>query len=832
MKISYERGDKYKFDSFPGLAEGLVEKALEIGSVFYHINWTVTWNPNSDPSDIGVLDGNSGTQDILVRINSLIEKDTPDILQPEVYADEMVLITEAILTIRNMVTLPENALYMSEFSPLKDLLCITLCLPNRDSLVEVKHLALDIAEQLTPFMVLGSDEPLYKVLLDQMVSEDRGVILTALRALGRISMNLEATNTLSDVPGPVLQRICSWLLLNDDELTDACLDFLYQYTAVVPNVDHLIRSQTPEYLVDQLTRLLAHGARKVQREYVLMPEQKTPARDEIAPMPDDLLQDMLKLEEPDRVHRWVRSFFEEDNDSFVTQLAAWQAYQNAFVGPLKAIGQALITPADFIRNSTSVYKDSNAQVLREPGDPQQKFIIHGIRTRPRPLSMDGREYGRCLWATHASNKGDKCGQFFLTAKPMWEHILTVHLGAQRSEDGQYSNVEKEFTCTWGDCSRFPSPVKLYLHDFARHVNTHVSSILPATEGQARPVDRSWVIPAKTMAVTFEETMTVRDERNPNAPPQAAGIPLSAALVLRNIARNVVKTEAEDELVKAQEEGGESGGWNETLFRPILPRLFEILAENRALVCYFPSAQPLFFFFPRGGYYINVRPNTFLSEPVYCVAIGPHPNRQRWSRPLMCRVGSSSWGGKPLGSDPARAVLLKQSSTARMTPGPVLKTAGERQPKAKVKAIHAAAIHVQATGKALAKAKCRGKGESHSDRSPELQDKSWGAGGEGLASEMQNEGKKQSKYDQDVCARGGFKGKTVHLRTRGSGKRDEGIVRRAWRTMIVCMYSYFLFVCIGLRVIIPCPPAPEETRWLERCWTAGCQMKGGSSALRV
>ncbi|KAH6900739.1 hypothetical protein B0T10DRAFT_36091 [Thelonectria olida] len=588
VKISYERGDKYKFDSFPGLAEGLVEKALEIGSLFYHIKWTVTWASLSDPNDISVLDGNNGNPDILERIDSLIEKDTPDVLQPEAYADEMVLITEAILTIRNMVTLPENAHNMSDFHPLKDLLCIVLRLPDRDSLVEVKHLTLDIAEQLTPFMVLGSEDALYKVLLEQMASEDRGVILTALRALGRISMNLEATNTLGNVPGSVLQRICSWLLLNDDELTDACLDFLYQYTAVVPNVDNLIRSQTPENLVDQLTRLLAHGARKVQREYVLMPEQKTAARDEIAPMPDDLLQDMLKLEEPDRVHRWVRSFFEEDNDSFVTQLAAWQAYQNAFVGPLKAIGQALITPADFIRNSTSVYKDSNAQVLREPGDPQQKFIIHGIRTRPRPLSMDGREYGRCLWAPNINNKAEKCGHFFLTAKPMWEHILEVHLGAQKNEDGQYGNIEKEFTCTWGECRRFPKPGNLYLHDFARHINTHVSSILPATEGQVRPVDRSWVIPAKTMTVTFEETMTVRDERNPNAPPQAAGIPLSAALVLRNIARNVVKTEAEDELVKAQEEGGESGGWNETLFRPILPRLFEILAENRALVCCFHS----------------------------------------------------------------------------------------------------------------------------------------------------------------------------------------------------------------------------------------------------
>ncbi|KAH8722081.1 hypothetical protein BGZ61DRAFT_530549 [Ilyonectria robusta] len=592
VKISYERGDKYKFDSFPGLAEGLVEKALQVGSLFYHVNWVVSWDPSIDSSDIDTLDGNNGTQDILERIHNLIEKDMPDVLQTEAYADELVLVTEAVLTIRNMVTLPENAHNMSDFYPLKDLICIILHLPHKDSLIELKHLTLDIAEQLTPFMALESDDPLYKTLLAQMASEDRGAILTALRALGRLSMNLEATNKLGNVPGLVLQRIASWLLLNDDELIDACLDFLYQYTAVVPNVDNLIRSLTPENLVDHLTRLLAHGARKVQREFTLVPEQKLPARDEIAPMPEDLLQEMLKLEEPERVHHWVRSFFEEDRDSFVTQLAAWQAYQTAFVGPLKAIGQPLITPADFIRNSTSVYKDSNAQVLREPGDPQQKFIIHGIRARPRPLSIDGKEYGRCLWASNPTNKNEKCGHFYLKAKQMWNHILTTHMEEKKNEDDQYENTEKEFVCTWGECSRFVNPTKLYLQDFARHINTHVSAMLPTSEAQARKPDRPWIVPAKTMAVTYEETMTVRDERNPNAPPQAAGIPLSAALVLRNIARNVVKTEAEDELIKMQESGGESGGWNETLFRPILPRLFEILAENRALSPYIASLLDL------------------------------------------------------------------------------------------------------------------------------------------------------------------------------------------------------------------------------------------------
>jgi chromatin structure-remodeling complex subunit RSC9 len=584
VKISFERGDKYKFDSFPGLAEGLVDKAMEVGALFYYVNWTVSWDSMNDSDEPNILDGNYGTPDILERIQSLIEKNVPDVLQTESYCDELVMITEAVLTIRNMVTLPENAHNMSDFGPLKDLICIIIHLPPYDSLTELKHLALDIAEQLTPFMVLGSEDPLYKTLLSQMSSDDRGTILTALRALGRISMNLDATNTLKDVPGEVLQRISTWLLLNDDELMDACLDFLYQYTAVVPNVDTLVRSITPDNLVDQLVRLLSHGARRVQHEFTLVPEAKLPTHNDIAPMPHDLVQEMLKLEEPDRVHRWVKCFFEEDGESFVTQLAAWQAYQSAFVAPLKAIGQPLITPADFIRNSTSVYKDSNAQVLREPGDPQQKFIIHGLRARPRPLSLEGTEYGRCLWATSPDKKHEKCGEFFLRPDQMWTHILTQHLGEQKNESGQFENVEKLYRCTWGECLKFDQPTKLRLHDFARHINTHVSATLPSLDSPGRQRSKPWVVPAKTMTLSYEETLTVRDERNPNLPPQAAGIPLSAALILRNIARNIVKTDAEEELLKLQAKRQDSRGWNETLFRPVQPRLFEILAENRALVC--------------------------------------------------------------------------------------------------------------------------------------------------------------------------------------------------------------------------------------------------------
>jgi len=170
--------------------------------------------------------------------------------------------------------------------------------------------------------------------------------------------------------------------------------------------------------------------------------------------------------------------------------------------------------------------------------------------------------------------------------------MSAHLNEERKEDGQFENVEREFTCTWGECIKYQEPTKMHLHDFARHLTTHISAMLPGKGNVLRQAQKPWIIPASTMAISYEETLTVRDERNPAAPPQAAGIPLSAVLILRNIARNVVKTDAEEELIKERAAQGEVGGWNERLFRPVLPRLFEILAENKAMSPYIASLLEL------------------------------------------------------------------------------------------------------------------------------------------------------------------------------------------------------------------------------------------------
>lgn len=606
------------------MAEGLVEVALKVGSLFWDVSFRISYDPELDGEDIEELDGINGTADILERIEQLSRRSTQDHIQPAEFADQMVMVTEATLAIRNMLMLPENSKTMSEFPALKDLLCIILHLPPGENSVELKHIALDIAEQLTPCLVMDPDDPLYRTLLAQLKSVDRGQILTSLRALGRISMTLDETNKLGDVPLDVLESIIDWLMLNDDELLDACLDFLYQYTAVVSNIETLLRFQStkldkPESLVKQLVRLLSHGGKRIVREYIIEPEARIPYTEEVAPLPQDLQERLLAMEEPERCYMWLRCLFEEDPDASITQIAIWTAYQLSFSGRLSQMGKTMISPADFIRNVNHVWTSAGAQIIKGPNGANQKFIIKGIRARTRPVDPDdeGREYFRCLWTLPMGpgQKYQKCNNFFANAERMYEHILAAHIRVKPDEGGKYPNKEVEDRCLWAGCHKFAAGDKMPLGTLMAHVKTHLVAVQqkfapgPAANHQingtsdaasngsglspsANPhkkARRSHVVPAKLMALTYEETMTVRDERDPHGTPQPAGTPFSAVLVLRNIARNVVKTEAQEELLEEQEReqvDPKARGWNERLFRAVLPRLHEIMSENRVL------AQPI------------------------------------------------------------------------------------------------------------------------------------------------------------------------------------------------------------------------------------------------
>ncbi|KAI2468213.1 hypothetical protein F4781DRAFT_279559 [Annulohypoxylon bovei var. microspora] len=597
VKISFERGDKYKFESFQGLAEGLIEKALEIGSLFYHVDWQVSYFNDPDNSDIGVLDGLNGTSDILDRITRLKAKSILDHMQSADFSDRLLRITEAVLTIRNMVMLVENAIYMAEVYSLRDLLCIILRLPSLEMLVEIKHFALDIAEQLTPWLFLDSVDPLYTTLLAQLNSADRGTILTSLRAISRISMNLETTNRMQNVPAAVLQNIMNWILLNDEELVDACLDFLYQYLAVVANVESALKAVNMEHVTTHLIRLLGHGSKRVKEDRILEPERIVPAAEEVAPLPPDLHERLTQTEEPQRCHQWLQSLFEETPGSQITQIAIWQAYQTSF-GHLTNTPKSALGAAEFIRTVSAVYETARASVIRhQRPDQTDIFLIQGIRARPLPVNPETKEeYSPCQWMVAKGPYSKKCNLFFLGGEKMWQHVLTAHLGITIGEGGKVQEREIQASCDWENCMKYTKPTRMKLSELTRHTKTHFPSTQKRALGDgpdslAKRQRKNYIIPAKTMSLTWEQTLVTRDDRNTKTD-QAAGIPLSAALVLCNIARNVVKTESEEQLLKKHEMGGEGGGWNERLFRPVMQRLYEVMTENKALASYMTTLLQL------------------------------------------------------------------------------------------------------------------------------------------------------------------------------------------------------------------------------------------------
>lgn len=307
VKISHERGDKYRFDGFPGLAEALMMRVLKVSSLFYNVEWDVQYSEGEDLDGDKVLNGTSGTRNLLEKIETHTYRDISDGLQSEDFAQDLSNVHEAALVLRNMVMLEENAAYISTLPLIQDVLTIVLKLPRRAIFTELQHYALEIAEQLTKVFKLETEDPLYRALVSQLESDDRGIIITSLRALARNGINYEDwRNTLQGVPIPTLQNICSWLLVEDEELRNACLDFLYQFTAVTDNVELLSENIQLDALVQQLVRLLMFNATpRVDSKRSNVPHKKGPPPTEPPKLSAAIVDQLQLITDPkDQASQW------------------------------------------------------------------------------------------------------------------------------------------------------------------------------------------------------------------------------------------------------------------------------------------------------------------------------------------------------------------------------------------------------------------------------------------------------------------------------------------------------------------------------------------------
>lgn len=456
VKISHERGDKYRFDQFPGLAEALVKKALQVSSLFYDVDWDVCYDEEAMYYDEETLNGLSGTSDAIQKLQSRTPLVTGDGVQDARWREHMDRVLEAALVVRNMCLQGENAQYLARQPMVRDYLAIVLNLPLHSGVAELQSYAVDTAEQLLVWCDLEPGDAVYSALLGSLEkSQDRGTIIGCLRTVARVGMHLPGPKRLDDVTPALLGRVQSWLMVDDEELRSACLDFLFQYTSFADNVDFLISNLDGEALARQLSRLLLFAAR--EEKPTRPPTRQTPSDDDnktptlIPRLSRSVVESLLKIDEPERSSEWLRMCFLSDKESEMTQISLWQAYQQTFA-PHQAVSPHLVA-GEFIKNVSATFVGATAQVAG-----QNKYVIRGIRARKAPVDTGmlpgssagdkGKTLSKCAWrvvvpaeiqhhhmtgvpSAPTATREVPCSEYFKSSEKMLQHILRDHLQLPR-----------------------------------------------------------------------------------------------------------------------------------------------------------------------------------------------------------------------------------------------------------------------------------------------------------------------------------------------------------------------------------------------------------------
>lgn len=650
VKISHERGEKYRFDQFPGLAESLVKKALQVSSLFYDVEWDVTYEENYDGMDEEVLNGLRGTSHIIQKLRSRVPRVTNDSMHDAAFMSEMNRITEAGLVIRNMCMLDDNAKFLSQQPLIRDYLAVVMDLPQHAQIIELRHYALETAEQVLKYSDLGPNDALYHSLLDQLGREDRGAITIALRTISRIGMTLPPPKRLEDIADEILQKVQDWLMVEDEELRSACLDFFMQYTSFSDNVDNLLQAIDAEGLARQLSRLLLFAAREHKDAKPPSRQEKddTPAR--VPRLSRSVVESLLKTDEPERSSEWLRMCFIPDPTGEMTQISLWQAYQSTF-GAFQSSHPHLIA-GDFIKNVSNTFAGATAQVAGS-----NKYVIRGIRARRVPVEAGaspglkgtdkGRELQKCCWNIMKTTEGPiipntfsrgpgtqveaECAEFFRSGDDMFKHILNSHLQLplkrpRSAESGDKMDIDSKppqtpastngitndtagttlgeivdfheanhitYECKWSKCERstedFESARASKTWLFIRHVQTHVPSAdTTRSKNNVKPGSK----PSSTLNEHIYLT-TLQDEKG-----DAAGVPLGAALVLRNIAKFMPRRGAEGQGIQGimgaenMETEAKKEDEEELMMRvfdeAVRERLFYAMSQNRTIKEYVGS----------------------------------------------------------------------------------------------------------------------------------------------------------------------------------------------------------------------------------------------------
>lgn len=389
---------------------------------------------------------------------------------------------DALLTLRNSVQDLSNQQWLSQVASFKkQLIEILRILSNwffqpgkqikelvniEDQFAEALHYLIDLLEPLTCYYINNSkNDVLFNILMQVLyVTEDKDLFINALKCLSHLLITWHKNSKVSDddddddgdmdkntqaleqddddtkvtnncvdaITDQQLEHIVNTLLVGDNDLNNAVLDFLKMYLfsealhQEYPNsvkdsqrlrLRHLLQLSTTkanyETLVKQLPLLLVSNLPLAEpTEPQPVPNTILTRRTQysIAPLaaPEltkDLYRIMLQFPEPARATTWLHCCYEPttSEEVEVTQISIWKSYETQFQEIWKVDGRdrnpnlhPLLPAVDFIKNVTKAFPNAEAKVLtvQTEGEeqPRKKFIIQGIQPRQFPVSIETGNY--------------------------------------------------------------------------------------------------------------------------------------------------------------------------------------------------------------------------------------------------------------------------------------------------------------------------------------------------------------------------------------------------------------------------------------------------------
>ncbi|KAK6536553.1 Chromatin structure-remodeling complex protein rsc9, variant 2 [Arthrobotrys megalospora] len=454
--------------------------------------------------------------------------------------------------LRNLTTNPhtfplmqENVRYLLRYQPdAFEILLSTLKTPRNSRYIDLQIICLQVIESILRVVQHEKEAELVKLLWTIILDNNQTMVVSALNILVSLSMQ-GGVGYLENTPVPVLEHLGNLLMVPNEALLVSVLDFFYHYTLITGNVVALVERPGSFEVTSQLARLLSYGLVKISPHVASpTPQQQQPKKivPEVTPnLPNDLLIDILKMPEPQRAIWWMRSSFEANTQSEITQIALWQAYQQRFAGYVGSgpKPQAMLIANDFIKNVSVAFPTAKPQMIKGEHGQANRFVINGIAPREVPMGLDYNTYLKCEWLVAQQDGAASpkvCGEFFPTQHELFNHVRDEHTFLKKGHETM------EQKCFYGPCVKFHAEPTKNKREFFSHLLGHMPGkkkepVIRNSKGEVQKPAPAAKKPADSAlqenlahAITWTTEIPAREQSDD------VGVHVMAAKVLLNISK--------------------------------------------------------------------------------------------------------------------------------------------------------------------------------------------------------------------------------------------------------------------------------------------------------